>query len=812
MFLKQPVVLASTCISILLSGCVEAVAITSPSSFSYSVARNASSTISSSSTNVPTNTTTITYTRPNSTISSSSLITPSPTHKNTTSTASQTGWYAFANKTANAGTPTPEPAILSPAIPPGLDRHDPIVLQPNTSVSLFYQSPAPTNASDVAVASVDIPKMAYPAVVLDHSALVTHVDCDPNNLRMKFLHSNGLEAAKAHWSNMPKFVMMSFHDKCGQASQTGERDYLLVHELEFNHEDLTAAAKISHIGMVEAVGEQNPVTVDMGTYTPASVDGNVGFDSANAPSVASNTTAKSNTTSSASDFDVELDDAIGYTGLSNSTIHKRFAGLEPHQKLVVRGWFKKIFKKVVNAVKKVVTKFIPSWTLTPLNKNIDLNIGGGNVATPWGKKGYKLYSKSSGSNYLTLYCVDCGVSGVVNVKATVTFNLIGIISGGSFSANGNIGAGLGIGVDANYAASIPAFNQPLVAIPLSPFAIPGLITIGPHLDLAVGANAFVSAKGQIYAGVHIGWPAIHAELKLFGAPEASGWTPSVTHDFQATGSLTLGADAYVTVSLGFGVSLLNGLKNYGVALVDKPDIYIKGASGDPACAHGLQITAGIKNEVYADILGSHHSIATWNGPSAGKCISIKKRDDVLTLPAPEPMSRRRSISRRDGSAMQIQTPEHDIGIHYADNGNLYALAHGNGSLVDMSTVSFATNNGSIFTEDARGRVFHGYQDTLDNLGISRFRLSLPSHIPRTAVQMTLQAANLEDETDVLVALDASHNVYYPIICTFGQADFPKLFLVKDLEAGVVKLMDEANVDSITGVKPEECDFVPLIAV
>lgn len=591
---------------------------------------------------------------------------------------------------------------------------------------------------DVAVASVAIPQMAYPAVVLDHSALVTDIDCDPNTLRMKFLHSNALGAAKASWSSMPKFVMTTFHGNCGQASQTGERDYLLVHGVEFDHDDVSATAKISHIGMIEAVGEQNPVTVDMGTYTPGSVDGNVGFDSTNAPPVPSNATVKNNSTSNAtssnSDFDITLDDAIGYTSLSNSTILKRFVGLEPHAKLAIRSWCH-ICDKVVKAVKKVVQKFIPSWTLTPLNKNIDINIGGGNVATPWGKKGYKLYSKSSSSNYLTLYCVDCGVNGVVNVKATVTFNLIGIISSGSFSANGHLGAGLGLGVDANYAASIPAFNQPLVAIPLSPFAIPGLITIGPHLDLAVGANAFVSAKGQIYAGARLTWPAIHAELKLFGAPSASGWIPTLTHDFQASGSLQLGADAYVTVSLGFGVSLLNGLKNYGVALVDKPDLYVKGSSSDPAC-HGLQITAGFKNEVYADVLGSHHAITTWNGPSAGKCISIKKRDDNLLPPAPEPVSRKRTPkSRRDGSSMQIQTPEHDIGIHYADNGNLYALSQGNDSLVDMTTVSFATSNGSILTGDARNRVFHGYQDTLENLGISRFRLSSPSHIPRTALQM-----------------------------------------------------------------------------
>jgi hypothetical protein len=34
-----------------------------------------------------------------------------------------------------------------PATPPQLDPHDPVVLQPNASVSLFYQQPSQSNAS-----------------------------------------------------------------------------------------------------------------------------------------------------------------------------------------------------------------------------------------------------------------------------------------------------------------------------------------------------------------------------------------------------------------------------------------------------------------------------------------------------------------------------------------------------------------------------------------------------------------------------------------------------------------------------------------
>lgn len=77
---------------------------------------------------------------------------PSPTYSGfANTTASQTAaWYTIKSSpisTGTDGTPTPEPAILVPATPPQLDPHDPVVLQPNASVSLFYQQPSLSNAS-----------------------------------------------------------------------------------------------------------------------------------------------------------------------------------------------------------------------------------------------------------------------------------------------------------------------------------------------------------------------------------------------------------------------------------------------------------------------------------------------------------------------------------------------------------------------------------------------------------------------------------------------------------------------------------------
>jgi len=61
--------------------------------------------------------------------------------------ATQTQWFTQANATSTKSGPTPPPVNLAPAIPPTIDPLDPIVLQPNRTVELYFQAPRPNNGS-----------------------------------------------------------------------------------------------------------------------------------------------------------------------------------------------------------------------------------------------------------------------------------------------------------------------------------------------------------------------------------------------------------------------------------------------------------------------------------------------------------------------------------------------------------------------------------------------------------------------------------------------------------------------------------------
>lgn len=115
-----------------------------------------------SSTVLPTSTpallnSTSSYVYPNATVTQSvyntsstiphafNTTTPTPIYTNTTATKSS--WFTYAQNTTGPSGPTPAPVKLSPALPPSLDAQDPVILQPNRSVSLYFQAPPRSNSS-----------------------------------------------------------------------------------------------------------------------------------------------------------------------------------------------------------------------------------------------------------------------------------------------------------------------------------------------------------------------------------------------------------------------------------------------------------------------------------------------------------------------------------------------------------------------------------------------------------------------------------------------------------------------------------------
>lgn len=91
---------------------------------------------------------------------------------------------------------------------------------------------------------------------------------------------------------------------------------------------------------------------------------------------------------------------------------------------------------------------------------------------------------------------------------------------------------------------------------LTPFQIPGVISIGPEVSFSAGLKASFNASAGVLAGITVNWDDVSVVVDLVnkGGSSATGFAPNqVKPNFILTGEITLTGNAYVVFGLDFGV-------------------------------------------------------------------------------------------------------------------------------------------------------------------------------------------------------------------------------------------------------------------
>lgn len=537
---------------------------------------------------------------------------------------------------------------------------------------------------------------------------------------------------------------------------------------------------------------------------------------------------------------------------------RRFVVSRHAKQLSRRGWFDSVVnffdnavntvveaaKSVANAVSQAATDvknaivetaakaydalnpFTPH-TFTPIDDDLNFATPQGSDSTPWGA-GQKLYSQAQDGGAIAIYCVGCGAQGTIHVKGTITFNVGELSVKGSLNAAGAIHAALELGIVATY-SNTWSYEKEIANVPLSPLSIPGVLTIGPQIVLSAGGGLTVSALGQLLAGTELDWPAIQANIDIAspGSSSASGFTPNFTPVFDVVGSISATADAYLTVSVGFGIDILTGTISKQVALVEKPDISITAATsfsavtglGSDTC-DGVSLNLDFNNYVYADLAGTEFNINTLTLPIASKCLTIPTRRSLSNSVTPRTVEttahgvqalRDFTAKSRDETSPTLNytvlnAADGSLEVHWAYNGNLYAV--GTDSTTESGlddSILFSTSDGSSVLGDSDGRLLHGYVDTLADLGVSRLRLADGDSLPLTSVMLTLAPVDPGTGSSIMMAFDTAGNSYYPLLCVYDDL-YPKIFIATDPDAGSTVLEDPANIETLTGGTVTECGF------
>ncbi|KAL8891758.1 MAG: hypothetical protein Q9192_005706 [Flavoplaca navasiana] len=502
-------------------------------------------------------------------------------------------------------------------------------------------------------------------------------------------------------------------------------------------------------------------------------------------------------------FDQDLDDKLGYFDFSETQLDASLRAFAPGFQdngpsdsqlvqrrrrsvgLVRRGFFdifESIAKTVVNVVKEVFSEknavavaetllkvvvavnpigVILTQILTvdeKLNETVPIRLApSGQIDSPWGQA-KQIYNTSGSSRNgvvdgsLDVYCVRCGVEGSVHLSGRLKYQAL-TFHEANIAMNGNIEAGVGIGID---------------------------------------AKVQVRLQGQVLAGVNVSIPNFYANLDLVNQEKsvARGFTPQLKRIFEAKAQLAAHADFGLPISVGVGLIVpkqkFGGPSScassttlapattdaFGDPIID----YFKqpysdysaansfigadplvaavptDASGNPqlpfntigAAVSGLPTAVvedvqAVETDVFGNLYDSTYSISEKDVPANSPSFQDFSEAALANAQAQrETVNATEFTNSTDSTFITIP----DLGDEYAllandETGNLEIGVTGEGS-------RFIAESGLVIGDSSR--YFHFYPDVMAKYGVSRIRLSNESEIPLTTNFISLTPVNYNDNT------------------------------------------------------------------
>lgn len=141
-------------------------------------------------------------------------------------------------------------------------------LAPSNSSNLYYSSDGVSDPSIQHLYASLSTTMMYESVVLDHSSFVANTSCSNDGIMVTFSSSEAFNFASSTWSTSSSgFVLVTYTDGC-HGSSDQQRTFWLIDALETLADSLSILAKVETELAVESALHE--VDLQWGTYYPAS--------------------------------------------------------------------------------------------------------------------------------------------------------------------------------------------------------------------------------------------------------------------------------------------------------------------------------------------------------------------------------------------------------------------------------------------------------------------------------------------------------------------------------------------------------------
>ncbi|PNS17186.1 UPF0518 protein [Sphaceloma murrayae] len=436
----------------------------------------------------------------------------------------------------------------------------------------------------------------------------------------------------------------------------------------------------------------------------------------------------------------------------------------------------------------------------PSNRGPDESVfGKAKLLKKWTKSSTKGATNVEGE--LSLYCVDCGITGSFNIAGQGTGAVTTGVEKASLTLTGNLDAGLKIGIAAEGTLKTEKSD-----ITLGEFAIAGVkfykLKAGIILRVAADYQLTATAKGQLLVGgnVVIQNGRTYLDFKDSTKSSSSGWKPVFRPTFEASGELGLAAEVGLPLAISAAVTWND--KGLNAGFIERPALEAKAQFAASADASGTKIVEtdgckGIstmltfKNELYADLLGRKVEMMTPFEEKLTKgCIKIGKQDDTpssttsssaTATPTADPeetgddtgddtsdsaVSARIAATTMKKSRFAGYNTTTNGGTEYTmlvdssrslflmscPDGNLYlrerTSAEVSGS-ADKTCSNLFQSTSSGVVGDGNSQLIHYYQDTMSALGVSRLRVHRNSQMPKQSEFVVLTPNFIGDDSTTL---------------------------------------------------------------
>jgi hypothetical protein len=494
----------------------------------------------------------------------------------------------------------------------------------------------------------------------------------------------------------------------------------------------------------------------------------------------------------------------------------------------IASWLGAVVSDIASWVEDAVEWIIDNLSLE-LGASVSVPIDFGpqpEESSPWGDA-FKMWScgdKCGGSgNDIAVYCVDCGFHGDLETGGSIRVSPILGVLGGTVEINGNLKAGLNLGLDAQGGVfKDNIFKKQLLAIGLTPYQIPGVIVVGPMLKVDIDADIDVKSKGQLLAGLDLSWSNLDMYIDIMQPwkSQAAGFQPTLEKQFKVTGQLSAGGSLGIPLSATFGINLLNGLFDLSVGLQERPSVGFDANFATATCGTGVGWALNVNNDVDVVYPEGSTNLVHWDTEIDHGCASVTKKRELDSeesyavvqrgeFPGPEPSN---CISINPNPNVNLTKLRDTTGKYIllaGADGNLWL---GTAAVHLMSPITNFASANDVIAGDAT-RLLHWYPDTMTQFGISRIRLADLDHMPLTSQAITLVPTTYSGGAKPMyVATDTLGKTYFLAWCGYPDQG-AKVVLVQDPNGGLNTLRnnEEARWTVLGGI-PGECNLLGLNSV